>query len=52
MHKYRIPFYLSFKVINNEAEYKALLPGLRLAHSMKVQSIYIYSDLNLLLDKL
>ncbi|XP_074336785.1 uncharacterized protein LOC141673957 [Apium graveolens] len=34
----------AFKVINNQAEYEALLSGLRLAKSLRVRCLIIYSD--------
>ena len=33
-----------FKASNNEAEYKALITGLKLAKEMKVESLEIFSD--------
>ncbi|KAK3017046.1 hypothetical protein RJ639_006258 [Escallonia herrerae] len=33
-----------FQASNNEAEYEALLPGIRLAHALKVDSLSVHSD--------
>ena len=33
-----------FKASNNEAEYEALITGLKLAREIKVESLEIYSD--------
>ena len=33
-----------FRASNNEAEYKALIAGLKLAKEMKVESLEIFSD--------
>ncbi|RXH67390.1 hypothetical protein DVH24_027537 [Malus domestica] len=35
---------LSFMTLNNEAEYEALLAGLRLANNLAVKKLVIYSD--------
>ena len=35
---------LDFKVTNNEAEYEALLVGLRLAKSLQIQKLKAYTD--------
>ena len=37
-------FRFSFKASNNEAEYEALIAGLKLAREMKVESLEIYND--------
>ena len=37
-------FRFNFKAFNNEAEYKALIVGLNLAKEMKVESLDIYND--------
>ncbi|XP_013673642.1 uncharacterized protein LOC106377975 [Brassica napus] len=37
-------FRLEFHASNNEAEYKALIAGLRLAHGMKIRNIHAYCD--------
>lgn len=51
----RIPIeyviYLSFKVTNNEAKYKALLVGLRLAKLLNVEKIHIYSNSQLIIKQ-
>ena len=38
-----------FKASNNEAEYKVLIAGLNLAKEMKVKSLEIYSDSQLVI---
>ena len=40
-------FRLEFHASNNEAEYKALIAGLRLAHGMKLRNIHAYCDYQL-----
>ena len=37
-----------FKASNNEAEYEALIVGLKLAREMKVESLEIYNDSQLI----
>ncbi|XP_056864046.1 uncharacterized protein LOC130511189 [Raphanus sativus] len=37
-------FRLEFHASNNEAEYEALIAGLRLAHSLKIRNIHAYCD--------
>ena len=37
-----------FKASNNEAEYEALIVGLKLAKEMKVESLEIFSDSQLI----
>ena len=37
-----------FKAFNNEVEYEALITGLNLAKEMKVESLEIYSDSQLI----
>ncbi|XP_013617544.1 PREDICTED: uncharacterized protein LOC106324068 [Brassica oleracea var. oleracea] len=37
-------FRLIFHASNNEAEYEALIAGLRLAHGLKIRNIHAYSD--------
>ena len=37
-----------FKASNNEVEYKTLIAGLNLANEMKVESLKIYSDSQLI----
>ena len=43
---HKIPYVLRFwfKVTNNEAEYEALLAGLRLVKEVKVERLMIFSD--------
>ncbi|KAK3012931.1 hypothetical protein RJ639_008583 [Escallonia herrerae] len=39
-----------FQASNNEAEYEALLTGIRLAHALKVDSLSVYSDSQLVVN--
>ncbi|KAK3012116.1 hypothetical protein RJ639_010589 [Escallonia herrerae] len=39
-----------FQASNNEAEYEALLAGIRLAHALKVDSLSVYSDSQLVVN--
>lgn len=41
-----------FNCLNNEAEYEALLAGLRLAKSMKISSMKVSSDLMLVVNQI
>ena len=41
-------FKFGFKASNNEAEYEALIVGLKLAKEMKVESLDIFSDSQLI----
>lgn len=41
--------HLLFKMTNNEAEYKEMLVELRLARSLNVERIHIYSDSQLII---
>ena len=43
-HKITCALKFGFKASNNEAEYEALLAGLRLAKKMKVGYLQIFSD--------
>ena len=49
LERHKIPHALrfGFKVPNNEAEYEALLAGLRLAREVKVEWLSIFSDAQL-----
>ena len=42
---------LEFPVLNNEAEYEALLAGLRLAKEMRVKQLRIYNDSQLVVNQ-
>ncbi|CAL9020651.1 unnamed protein product, partial [Prunus brigantina] len=42
----------NFRTSNNEAEYEALLAGLRLAKSMSVKQISIHSDSQLIVNQI
>ena len=42
---------LEFPVLNNEAEYEALLAGLQLAKEMRVEQLIIYSDSQLVVKQ-
>ena len=37
-------FRLIFHASNNEAEYEALIAGLRLAHGLKIHNVHAYCD--------
>ncbi|KAK3022349.1 hypothetical protein RJ639_047054 [Escallonia herrerae] len=39
-----------FQALNNEAEYEALLAGIRLAHALKVDSLSVHSDSQLVVN--
>ncbi|XP_024028291.1 uncharacterized protein LOC112093653 [Morus notabilis] len=41
----------AFKVSNNEAEYEALLAGLRLAQELQIENLKIYSDSQLIVNQ-
>ena len=43
-HKIHCALRFGFKASNNEAEYEALIAGLRLAKKLKVKSVEIFSD--------
>ena len=43
-HRMHCALRFGFKASNNEAEYEALIAGLNLAKEMKVESLEIYSD--------
>ena len=43
-HRMYCTLRFGFKASNNEAEYKALIAGLKLAKEMKVESLEIFSD--------
>ena len=43
-HKIHYALCFRFKVSNNEAEYEALIVGLRLAKELQARNIQIYSD--------
>ncbi|KAK3032015.1 hypothetical protein RJ639_036389 [Escallonia herrerae] len=48
MIKYSLHF--DFQASNNEAEYEALLAGIRLAHSLRVESLSVHSDSQLVVN--
>ena len=43
-HQMHCALRFGFKASNNEAEYEALIAGLKLAREMKVESLKIYND--------
>ncbi|XP_074377037.1 uncharacterized protein LOC141718555 [Apium graveolens] len=43
-HKLQSCIHFGFKVTNNDAEYEALITGLKLALEMKVENLYVFSD--------
>lgn len=47
----RYALVLNFKATNNEAEYEALITGLRLAKSLGVASPYVYCDSQLVVNQ-
>lgn len=42
---------LAFKVTNNEAEYKAMIIGLKLAWEIGINDICVYSDSQLVINQ-
>ena len=49
-HKLHCVFCFGFKESNNEAEYEALIVGLRLAKELQARNIQIYSDSQLVVN--
>lgn len=49
--KIRYSLRFAFKVSNNEAEYEALLAGLRLAQELQIENSKIYSDSQLIVSQ-
>ena len=47
-HRVHCALRFSFKASNNKAEYEALIAGLKLAKEMKVESLQIFSDSQLI----
>ena len=43
-HRMHCALRFEFKASNNQAEYEALITGLKLAKEMKVESLEIFSD--------
>ncbi|KAK3006408.1 hypothetical protein RJ639_015549 [Escallonia herrerae] len=43
-------FCFRFQASNNEAEYEALLMGIRLAHALKIDLLYVHSDSQLVVN--
>ena len=43
-HRMHCALRFGFKASNNETEYEALITGLKLAKEMKVESLEVYSD--------
>ena len=48
-HRMHCALRFRFKAFNNEAEYEALIAGLELAKELKVESLDIYSDSQLVI---
>ena len=48
-HRVHYALRFGFKASNNEAEYEALITGLRLAKEIRVESLDIYSDSQLVI---
>ena len=51
-HRVSSALRFTFKASNNEAEYKALLAGLRLAKKLQVDLILIFSDSKLVVSQI
>ena len=50
-HKIHCAICFGFKVLNNEAEYEALIAGLRLACELQVRNVKIFSDSQLVVSQ-
>ena len=50
-HRISSALRFTFKASNNEAEYEALLVGLRLAKELQVDSLMVYSDSKLVVSQ-
>ena len=50
-HKITCALRFGFKLSNNEAEYEALLTGLRLAKELKVRHLQIFSNSQLVVNQ-
>ena len=50
-HKIHCAICFGFKASNNEAEYEALIAGLRLAREMRVHNVKIFSDSQLVVNQ-
>ena len=50
-HRFHSAFWFGFKVSNNEAEYEALLAGLRVAQELRASSVQCYSDAQLVVNQ-
>ncbi|GJU56570.1 reverse transcriptase domain-containing protein, partial [Tanacetum coccineum] len=48
--EYTYALQFEFKTINNEAEYKALLTGLRITEEMEIKSLTIFVDSELIVN--
>lgn len=51
-HEYTYALRFDFRASNNEAEYEALIAGLQLALKLKVQKLKVYSDSQLVVNKI
>ena len=49
-HQFHIALQFEFEASNNEAEYKALLAGLRVAEELKARVVECYSDSQLVVN--
>ena len=49
-HRFHSALRFGFEASNNEAEYEALLAGLRVARELKVSSVQCYSDSQLVVN--
>ena len=50
-HRFHCAIRFDFTASNNEAEYEALLAGLRLARDMNIKVLHIYSDSQLVVNQ-
>ena len=50
-HRFHCAIRFNFSASNNEAEYEALLAGLRLARDMNIKVLDIYSDSKLVVNQ-
>ena len=51
-HRMHCALSFGFRASNNEVEYEALIAGLKLAKEMKVESLEIFSDSQLVLSQI
>ena len=51
-HRFHTTLRLRFKASNNEAEYEAILAGLRVAKEIKAKAVQCYSDPQLVINQM